>query len=129
MNHQRGYSLLELVVATGLVAIVCVALVLGFASTIELAHAGDATDVASLEAHNLAVSVRAAIAYDRGAVAAAGAAAPQSYTIAQPAVQISAAAAGTALTLNVTAGRSSATVAVPLAQEVPFPNAVVLVNH
>jgi prepilin-type N-terminal cleavage/methylation domain-containing protein len=129
MSYQRGYSLLELVIATGIVAIICITLVLGFSSTVSLAHAGDAGDVAALEAHNLAVSVRAAIAYDRGAVAAVGSTAGQTYTLAQPAVSVTSSQAGTVLNLQVTAAPSRATVAVPLAQEVPFPNAFVLVNH
>jgi prepilin-type N-terminal cleavage/methylation domain-containing protein len=129
MSDQRGYSLLELVIATGIVAIICITLVLGFSSTVSLAHAGDANDVAALEAHNLAVSVRAAIAYDRGAVAAVGSTAGQTYTLAQPAVSVTSSQAGTVLNLQVIAAPSRAMVAVPLAQEVPFPSAFVLVNH
>lgn len=121
MNAQRGYSLLELIVATGVVVLVCATLILGFSSTARLAHANDATDVAALEAHNLAVSLRAAMAYDRGAVAAVGAAGAQSYAVTQPNATIVTTPSGTVLNLQVTAPFSTVTVAVPVAQEVPFP--------
>jgi prepilin-type N-terminal cleavage/methylation domain-containing protein len=129
MRGQRGYSLIELIVATGVVAIVCTVLVLGFSTTMSLAYVNDSTDIASLEAHNVAVSLRAAMAYDRGAVAAVGAVSPQTYTIAQPNVSIVTTQAGTVLNLQVMASPASVTVAVPLAQEVPFPQSTVLGSY
>jgi hypothetical protein len=44
-------------------------------------------------------------------------------------VQISSQAAGTLLNLTVTAAPSSASVSVPIVQEVPFPDAFIMVNH
>jgi len=126
MNAQRGYSLIELVIAIAIVGLVCATLIVGFTRTLELEHASDAADTAALEAHNLAVSLRAAMAYDRGAVAAVESAGAQSYSITGPSATVTSATAGTVLNLTVTAAPSSVSVAVPLAQEVPMPYSTVL---
>jgi type II secretory pathway pseudopilin PulG len=127
MTRQRGFSLIETMVLIGIVATVTSVAVVAFGYAIHSARTAVDHDEAQLDAYNAAVSLRAAMRYDRGAVAAIGAASATAWT--NNGESFTATPASGSLTVSVTTSATgvSAAIVIPIVQEIPAPQSVIAV--
>ena len=127
MQRQRGFSLVEATVLLGIVAASVTVAVLSFSYAIHSAQTATARDQAQLDAYNVATSLRAAMRYDRGAVAAIGAAPASAWTLGSASYAATPTNGNLTVNANDPDATASAAIVIPIAQEVPAPNTKVLV--
>jgi type II secretory pathway pseudopilin PulG len=121
--RERGFTLIEATIVLGTVALIAGIAAVAFGFALHAARAQQTRDAATLDAYNVATSLRAAMRYDRGAVAAIGAAPAASWTLGTE--TIAAVPGNGSLTLTVTQGSEAAALVLPLYQEVPAPQSTV----